>query len=47
MDESRKTGQMLYASIPGKDDFKEDFASFFKAVREGNASMRGSVEDLP
>ena len=38
---------MLYASIPGKDDFKEDFASFFKAVRERNSKLRGSVEDLP
>lgn len=47
MDESRKTGQMLYASIPGKDDFKEDFASFFKAVRERNSGLRGSVELLP
>lgn len=47
MEAAQKWKRMLYASIPGTDDFKEDFTSFFRAIRERNPRLRGSVELLP
>ncbi len=47
IDEIRKAGRLLYASVPVPDGYKEDFSSFFKAIRDRNPKLRGSVELLP
>jgi hypothetical protein len=46
MDEAAQAKRMLYASILVEGGYKEDFTSFFRAIRERNPKLRGAVELL-